>query len=104
MQVIICEICLWLKENMLIDLSYVESKDELHDTLALKLGFPDFYGKNWDAFWDCITDLVELPEQIIFEGTLALSQKLPKQVAQLQKCFEDLANEYPTINCKITWR
>nr|WP_257207653.1 barstar family protein [Bacillus cereus] len=34
-----------------------------------KLEFPDFYGENWDAFWDCITGSVfPLPNKIIFEG------------------------------------
>ncbi|WP_449555803.1 barstar family protein [Hymenobacter tibetensis] len=25
-------------------------------------GFPDWCGASWDAFWDCIIAIVEMPE------------------------------------------
>jgi len=33
------------------DLSTVDSVRELHALMATTLGFPDWYGPNWDAFW-----------------------------------------------------
>ena len=27
---------------------------ELHDVLKKAFGFPDYYGKNLDALWDCL--------------------------------------------------
>ncbi len=35
----------------------VTSEPELHESLAEALSFPDYYGKNWDAFRDCLSDL-----------------------------------------------
>ena len=29
----------------------------LHDYLKDRLSFPDYYGKNFDALYDCLTDL-----------------------------------------------
>lgn len=33
------------------------SRDELLDGLARGLNFPDHFGHNWDATWDCLTEL-----------------------------------------------
>ncbi|MFK1128324.1 barstar family protein [Pseudomonas aeruginosa] len=51
-----------------IDLGGVQGKEELHECLAQALEFPDWYGRNWDAFWDSITGLVDMPEVLEFQG------------------------------------
>lgn len=35
------------------------SPARLHQALAQKLDFPDWYGNNLDALYDCLTDLEE---------------------------------------------
>ena len=35
----------------------LETKDALHSALAEVLDFPDWYGSNLDALYDCLTDL-----------------------------------------------
>lgn len=32
-------------------------KDALLDNIAAALGFPDWFGRNWDALEDCLSDL-----------------------------------------------
>lgn len=34
-------------------------KRQLHDRLALELGFPPWYGSNLDALYDCLMDIRE---------------------------------------------
>ena len=29
----------------------------LHRRIRKTFGFPDYYGENWDAMWDCLTDV-----------------------------------------------
>lgn len=88
---------------MQIDLGTVDSKKELHLLLANRLGFPDFYGHNWDAFWDSITGLVEMPKKIEFIGTDAMRHKMPFELNQLQTCFKELTKELPEIECHVKW-
>ena len=33
------------------------SREALLDGLAESLAFPDYFGRNWDAAWDCLTEL-----------------------------------------------
>jgi RNAse (barnase) inhibitor barstar len=40
-----------------IDLANVRSKQDLLDAIARELAFPDWFGSNWDALEDCLTDL-----------------------------------------------
>lgn len=44
--------------KIIIDCSAL-SRDALHRVLAEKLAFPNWYGNNLDALYDCLTDLEE---------------------------------------------
>lgn len=33
------------------------TREALLDALAASLAFPDYFGRNWDAAWDCLTEL-----------------------------------------------
>lgn len=40
-----------------VDLQGVCGKDAFLETIGRALSFPDWFGHNWDAFEDCMTDL-----------------------------------------------
>lgn len=42
--------------DIIIDLKDVVSKKQLLDICSEKLGLPEFFGNNWDAFRDCLSD------------------------------------------------
>lgn len=65
-------------EEIVIDLSNVKSIKELHQVLKKELCFPEFYGMNWDAFWDAITGLVMLPQRLIIKGWSNIEKNYPK--------------------------
>jgi len=51
------------------------TKPELLRRLAGALGFPDWFGANWDALEDCLTDLSWRPAEgylVLLEGVSAL--------------------------------
>ena len=80
-----------------IDLSEVTSSDELHSILKDELGFPGWYDCNWDAFWDAITGLVEMPEHLQISGWNMLSRRLPKDARLMQECLTEMKVEYPEL-------
>jgi RNAse (barnase) inhibitor barstar len=56
--------------ELLLDLSGVTNASQLHELLASALRFPDYYGRNWDAFDECVAD----PEQSAMPDRLVLKE------------------------------
>jgi ribonuclease inhibitor len=75
---------------LIIDLGHIDSVQELHLKLKTELGFPEYYGMNWDAFWDAITGLVEMPEELILINFEKLEVALPSDA----EILKDLIREY----------
>ena len=46
-------------KTVTLDGAVLAAKEALHQTLAQALAFPDWYGGNLDALFDCLTDLSE---------------------------------------------
>ncbi|MFF3845719.1 barstar family protein [Streptomyces sp. NPDC002328] len=83
-----------LPDPLVIDLTEVRSAEELQRLLQQELLFPDFYGRNWNAFWDAITGLVELPYDLTFTGWPTFSTALPPEARQLRRLLDDYLSEY----------
>ena len=43
--------------NITLKLDKFSKKEELHSYLKKKIKFPDYYGENLDALFDCLTDI-----------------------------------------------
>lgn len=46
-------------KKIILDLNASMSKKALHAYLKEKFGFPEYYGNNLDALYDCLTDISE---------------------------------------------
>ncbi|HVE06140.1 MAG TPA: barstar family protein [Paraburkholderia sp.] len=60
-----------------------QSKQEVMETIATSFLFPKHFGKNYDALYDCLTDLVhkagEQPGFVIVLEALPVAQKFDKE-------------------------
>lgn len=76
----------------------------LHQRIRKTFGLPDYYGENWDAMWDCLTDVFLQPVQrhIVVEGFDAMPQELRAYAAPMQEIFSDLQEKYPWVS--VTYR
>jgi len=86
-----------------IDVGNIQDSSELHSLLKKELEFPDFYGMNWDAFWDAITGLVELPETLSFEGWDKLKTVLPEDSQILNSLLNKFNEEHPSWKCIVIY-
>jgi len=41
----------------IVDGNNIKDKDSFLREFSTQLGFPEYFGFNWDAFYDCITDM-----------------------------------------------
>ena len=63
------------KEKYTIDFSTVKSYLEMHFVIREALDWPDDYGCNWDAFWDCLTNMAGRPIHIEILGLDVIERK-----------------------------
>ena len=63
------------KEKYTIDFTNVKYYLEMHGVIWHALAFPDDYGCNWDAFWDCLTNIVGHPIHIEIIGLDVIERK-----------------------------
>lgn len=70
------------------------TKRALLETLAAVLDFPEHFGTNWDAFYDCVTDLALAPgSTLVIEigGLSRLARQAPSELVAAIECFRDAA-------------
>ena len=80
---------------MTLDLTGITTKQALHELFKGKLGFPEWYGPSWDAFWDCIVAIVELPEPLTLVNWEDFAQACPKDMAILRQVIQDYEEYRP---------
>lgn len=85
------------------DLTEIASVRDLHLLMARTLHFPDWYGPNWDAFWDVIIGLVEMPERLQLIGWDSFEARFPRDAWIMKKCLTDLAAEYPRNASQVAY-
>ena len=70
-------------EEKIIDCTKIHSKEDLHEIFRQILCFPDWYGCNLDALYDCLTDTsgkVRLLDWEVAEDRLGAYGKKAKKV------------------------
>ncbi|MFN3438753.1 MAG: barstar family protein [Acidovorax sp.] len=82
-------------DEVRIDLRTVSNSHELHQLLMTALGFPTWYGRNWDAFWDAITGLVHMPRRLCFAGWTDFEQRLPHEAKHLRDSLSQMKLDFP---------
>ena len=90
-----------LKNDVVIDLADCKYCDDFHRTLKEAFMFPDYHGRNWSAFWDCLEDFCISHDHDI-EIRISSFHKMPQNLQDYaQKIFEilDRAHSlYPNIS------
>ncbi|MGU3470470.1 barstar family protein [Paenibacillus sp. D51F] len=83
---------------MLLDGSKLATIEAFHDALSRELHFPDYYGRNLDALYDCLTDYAGSPlaiHWISIEDSLKLLGE--RTTSALLSVFKDAADHNPSL-------
>ena len=76
---------------VVLDLTGCNCLGELHLRIKEAFDFPDYYGENWDAFYDLIcTD--SQAERIIIIGKSQMATKLEDQFHRMCRTLDDAKN------------
>ena len=84
-------------QHVAITESAFSSIEEVHDYIAQELQFPDYYGKNFSALYDCLTSrAIPIEIELIFDSGL-YDEKFDKLCAVIMRAA--LNNE--TIGVRV---
>lgn len=75
----------------------IEKKEQFLNHAAMALHFPDYFGKNWDAFEECITDMswAEADGYVIyFDHTDGFHKHHAAELDTLVEIFQDAVDEW----------
>ena len=84
--------------NVVLNCENLAQRKQAHQYLAHILDFPDYYGKNLDALFDCLTELGDCT--LILEGGADLSRN-GGYGAKVLKVLEEAALSNPRLKLEV---
>ena len=88
-----------------VDFTIVNYYLEMHAVIWHSLDFPDYYGDNWSAFWDCLTDMYGDPIHIEIIGLDVIERKFgadtTRKMLEILKRFKHFNNDLFSDDIKI---
>lgn len=82
------------KKTVILDLTDCKYLGELHERIRVAFDFPEWYGANWDAFWDLLRSECDA-EKLEIAGIETLPKEFDNQIETMKYVLEMFKN-----NCK----
>ena len=78
------------KEKIItLDLTGCKYLGEIHQRIKKAFDFPDFYGENWDAFWDLLRTECDA-DKIVIIGEETVSKELVPSMEMINEILQEL--------------
>lgn len=82
------------KKTIILDLTNCKYLGELHERIRVAFDFLEWYGANWDAFWDLLRSEC-VAEKLEIIGIKTLPKEFDEQITTMKYVLEKFKN-----NCK----
>ena len=70
-----------------LDLTGCKNTRDIHERIRTAFDFPDWYGKNWSAFWDLLWSECDA-DKVIVKGENTLPRGLEQSLDKLHEILE----------------
>ena len=81
------------KEKIItLDLTGCKYLGEIHQRIKKAFDFPDFYGENWDAFWDLLRTECDA-NKVVIVGEETVSKELKPSVETMNGILQELKED-----------
>lgn len=87
--------------KIIIDFSTCKYVDEIHEKLKESFDFPDYYGRNWSAFWDYLDDFCgdrTSETTVHVDGLNRLSKDLRSYAEKMVEIMRRAEEQYPLVH------
>ena len=91
------------KVNIVLDFTDHKKPYQLHRELKTKFGFPDYYGENWDALWDCLDGWFDDDEDVhvLIKGFDTMPEDMRGYAQMMLKVFDDVHANSPNVKFEM---
>lgn len=78
-----------------LDLTGCKYLGEIHQRIKKAFDFPDFYGENWDAFWDLLRTECDADKVVVLGGKSVSKDLIPsvQAINGILREFQELCVE-----------
>jgi len=90
-----------MKKVIEIDGHNILSSSDFHREIKQKMDFPDYYGNNLDALWDCLSGHADTDVRLIWKNHAISKEKLGADYADIIEIFNDLKVECPEFEMTL---
>ena len=90
------------KKHALLDLSGCQYVSELHERIEKALNFPEYYGRNLDAFWDCINHECDV-NFVTIVGIDTVAENLKPTVQMILNMLEENKQDWADSDCPFDY-
>ncbi len=77
-------------KTVYLDLTDCKHLYDLHERIRVAFDFPEWYGKNWNAFWDLLWSECDA-DQVIIIGEYTMPKEFDKQLAMMHETLDELS-------------
>lgn len=88
-------------QEIILDFTNCKYLLDLHKELKEKFGFPDYYGENLSALWDCLDNYCNWDLIVYVQGIYELPKEWDEYINKILKIFNDVHNSTPNIRFKV---
>ena len=87
--------------KIILDLTDCKSLLQLHKTIKEAFCFPDYYGENLDALWDCMRGFCSADTMVYIKGVNTLPKSFNEYIKKIFEIFEDVKEEVQNVTFEI---
>ena len=88
-------------QTITLDFSECNYIYDIHEVIKNNLDFPDYYGRNLSALWDCLDGYTDEDLCIQLKGISSLSSELQEVISEILTIFERVHKHNPNMTFKI---
>ena len=73
---------------IVLDLTGCKTWDDLHERIRVAFDFPEWYGCNWDAFWDLLWSECDA-DKVIIKGENTMPAEFDEDLCKMHEALDD---------------
>lgn len=90
------------REFIILDFTGCRYLGEIHKIIKEQFGFPEYYGENLSALWDCLDNYCDYNLHVYIRGLSDLPEEFGEYINKIWKIFCRVNITTPNITFEIT--